>query len=197
MRGARRQWIQGVGLACAAWAPIRPALAAGGQHGRVEPPQAVPNITVIGDDGRRTTLAQRLVGRISAMQLMFTACSSTCPIQGATFAAVQELIAARPRLQLLSLSVDALGDDPQTLGRWRQRFAAGAGWRAVVPIVPDLDSLLDWVGRGPPRAVDSHSTQVLLFNEQARLVLRTVQLPDPQQIAALLIGLDQSRPLRS
>ena len=163
-----------------------------GQHGRIEPPQAPPDVALLRDDGMRTTLARQLNGRVTAMHFMFTGCVSSCPIQGAVFARVQASLAPRrlARVQLLSVSVDALGDDPATLSRWRERLSAGPDWRAAVPAPADVDRLTRWAGGVQPFAADTHATQVLLFDPRARLVFRTADLPDPAEVAQLLVALE-------
>ena len=94
--------------------------------GRVIPPRLLPRIAVLRDDGLRTTVDSLLIGRVTAVQLMFTGCSTVCPIQGALFAAAQ-------RVPLVSLSVDPLADDPAALTAWLAKHRARALWRAAVP----------------------------------------------------------------
>jgi protein SCO1/2 len=179
--------------ATAALLPPLPEVAAAGRHGRIEPPEAVPDVRLSMDDGRRTTLERQLRGRVTAVHFMFTGCTSTCPIQGATFARLQDLLGSRrtERMQLLSVSVDALGDDPPSLARWRQRLSAASLWRAGVPAPADLDGLLRWAGGERAGSADTHSTAVLLFDDRARLVFRTTDLPDAAALADLLVGLDR------
>jgi protein SCO1/2 len=188
----RRTLVALAALAAGAALPSRDA-AAIGRHGRIEPPEPVPEVALTIDDGRRTTLARQLRGRCTALHFMFTGCSSTCPILGATFARVQELIAPRrtERMQLLSVSVDALGDDAASLERWRRRLSAGPSWRAAVPAAADADRLLRWAGGERRGAADTHATQVLLLDDRARLVFRTTDLPDAGELAGLLVGLDR------
>ena len=171
-------------------APAAPA-AAFPRHGRIEPPEPVPDVAILRDDGRRTTLPAQLRGRLTALHFMFTGCTSTCPIQGATFARVQSRLdaAGDDRLQLLSISVDALGDDPAMLALWRGRLSAGVRWRAAVPLREQATRLIDWAGGGRPYGADTHATQVLLIDDRARLVLRSADLPDAGEIAGLLRAL--------
>lgn len=161
------------------------------RHGRIEPPEPVPDVAILRDDGWRTTLATQLRGRLTALHFMFTGCTSTCPIQGATFARVQSMLETPrdERLQLLSISVDALGDDPATLARWRSRLSARERWRAAVPVREQATRLVDWAGGGRPYGADTHATQVLLVDDRARLVLRSADLPDAAEIAGLLRAL--------
>jgi protein SCO1/2 len=128
-----------------------------------------------------------MAGKNTAVQLMFAGCSSICPVQGAIFAAVQAELgpAADPTLQLLSLSVDALGDDAAALAFWLRRFAAGPGWRAAALEPGDLaafQALLD----ASASASAGHSTAVYFFDASASLVWRTNDLPGAREVAATL-----------
>jgi len=189
----RRRLLHTIGIASAAGVALRPRDAgAFAKHGRIEPPEPIPEATVVRDDGTRLALAQQLRGRLTALHFMFTGCTSTCPIQGATFARLQEQLAPRrlDRLQLLSVSVDALGDDAASLARWRTRLSAGPQWRAAVPVAAHAERLLQWAGGGRPYGADTHATQVLLIDDRPRLVFRSIDLPDAKDIASLLVSLD-------
>ena len=128
-----------------------------------------------------------LHGKVTAMQLMFTSCSATCPIQGAIFADLQrQLIDASGPFRLLSLSIDPLGDEPKALRAWLQRFGADpARWSAALAVSKDLDLLLEFV-RGRARGADRHTPQVYLFNAEARLVYRSADLPPANSLADLM-----------
>ena len=132
-------------------------------------------------------MAALLQGRATALHLMFTGCSTVCPIQGAVFQRVQELLPDQlaPSRQLLSLSIDPLGDTPAAMSAWLRRFKAQDGWIAAAPAPRDLDRILELFGQGR-NAVESHSTQVNIINRQGELVWRTPQLPSAESIADLL-----------
>ncbi|WP_213955022.1 MULTISPECIES: SCO family protein [unclassified Variovorax] len=157
--------------------------------GEVRPPLPAPDIQVTSNGGSKSQLRDLLAGRATALQLMFTGCSSVCPIQGALFAQVQ---AALPRgdapLQLLSASIDPLGDDPRALTAWLGRFGAGPRWSAFSPAPASLDRWLDFLA-GRSVGPDKHTAQVYFFDRQARLVLRTVDFPRPAEVARLLAQL--------
>lgn len=151
-------------------------------YGPLRPPLAAPTLRLTGDDGRRFELTERLRGRITALQLMFTGCSATCPIQGALFGATAPLITGQREMQLLSLSIDPLGDSPQAVHSWLARFGTHANWQAAVPRIEDVDRLLDFV-RGRAAGADRHTAQVYLFDRQARLAFRTADMPPARFIA--------------
>ncbi|MCU4121656.1 SCO family protein [Variovorax sp. N23] len=156
--------------------------------GRVRPPIAAPALRLRGHDGRATTLTDALRGHATVVQLMFTGCSAICPLQGVLFASLQATLPVRGMadVQLLSLSIDPLGDDPKALHAWLGRFAAGPAWRAAAPAPADLDRLLTLLGRdGLPATAstgDRHSGRLSLFDREARLVWRTADLPPTTEV---------------
>ncbi len=160
--------------------------------GIVKPPLAVPPVKLVLHNGRQTTLREILTGRTTALQLMFTGCSAVCPIQGALFASVDSRLGAQtpalPNAQLLSVSIDPLGDDARALQAWRQRFDAGRLWTAASPAVKDLDPWLDFL-QGRSQGADRHTAQVYFFNTRAELVLRTVDFAPAPEIVKLLNAL--------
>jgi protein SCO1/2 len=157
--------------------------------GLVLPPLAPPPVRLRLQDGRAATPATLFEGRVTALQLMFTGCSATCPLQGALFAEVERQLLARRAapgdVQLVSASIDPLGDDPVALAAWLARFGAGGLWRAASPAVADLDRWLDFL-QGRRAGADRHTTQVFLFDRRGRLALRTVDLPPASEVVRLV-----------
>ncbi len=190
---ARRRVCAGAAAACAAAlglgvAPRTRAALVAADHGRVDPPVPIPAIPVRrAGDGATTDLAALLRDRASALHLMFTGCSSVCPIQGAIFQRVQALLPdQRARgIQLVSLSIDPLDDTPRAMRAWLERFDARDGWIAVAPQPQDLDRLRDLFGQGRD-AVESHATQVNIIDRRGELVFRTPELPSADAIANIL-----------
>lgn len=154
--------------------------------GPVQPPQPAPATRLLTHEGTATDLRSLLRGRITALQLMFTTCSVTCPIQGALFAQAQGLVLgdnATP-MRWLSLSIDPRNDDPAALRRWLQRFGAGPHWIAAAPHIDDVEPLLQAL-RGRSKGPDRHVGQVFFFDRQAQLVFRSADLPSAQQVVSL------------
>jgi protein SCO1 len=179
-------------LAAAAWAGAclvlgRPPAARAHGIGIVTPPVALPlDLRVLRSDGARLPLRRLLLGRTTALQLMFTGCSETCPLQGALFAGVQEQAARRggrccgARFQLLSLSIDPM-DDARSLAAWLRRFGAGRNWLAAVPAAGDIDTLRAVLQSGAP-ALRAHSSQVFFVDPGGRLVWRSEDLPPTELV---------------
>lgn len=190
----RRRLLQ----AGAAWLAL-PAVAARAQAqapakahappGPVQPALAAPALRLTPSSGPAETLPALLKGRVTALQLMFTGCSATCPIQGAMFAEVQRQLAAVQApadWRLLSVSIDPLSDGAPQLKAWLERFGAQpARWRAAAPDVKEVDTLFNFL-QGETDGVDRHSSQVFVFDRQAALAWRTLDLPSLKQVMTAL-----------
>ena len=157
--------------------------------GFVNPPQTPPAVPVLLHDGRQTSLAALFKGRVTALQLMFTTCSATCPIQGALFASIEDkLLTAKPptpQAQLISLSIDPLGDGPAQLSKWLKGFGSGKAWLAASPSMNALDPFLDFL-QGRAKTSDRHTGQVYFFDPRGQLVLRTIDFPPAEQVVQRL-----------
>lgn len=189
-RRGRRTALAALGAWACAPALAQKAPPAHDPFGPLRPPLALPRLGIVDEDGQRGELGARLRGRITALQLMFTGCSATCPIQGALFAEAQRLVGgAAFAPQFLSVSIDALGDTPQKLAAWLQGFKAAPGWSAALPRVADVDAIVERLGSGGekrPPGPDPHTGQVYLFDRKAELVMRTPSMPTPAQITEAL-----------
>lgn len=159
-------------------------LAVAGGAGAASLAAPAPAVLLTDTAGRRRPLPELLQGRPTLVQLMFTGCGTVCPAQGLLFAT----LAARARpvpVQWLSISIDALGDDPARLKAWQARFGAHPDWLAAVPAPAEVDRLNDFL-RGAPVKPGTHGTQVFVFDAAARLVHRTADNPSPAELEALI-----------
>jgi len=157
--------------------------------GPVRPPLSLPAIKVVRHDGSSASLPELLHGKVTALQFMFTGCSQTCPLQGALFAAIQQKL---PRnlessVQLISISIDSLGDDPRALSAWLRQFSAAPNWIAAVPSAADLERLRAALQQNND-ARDNHTGQVFVINREGLLVWATEDLPPVEVVLRQLIN---------
>jgi protein SCO1/2 len=171
-------------IAAAGMLPARVSRAHAPPFGPVVPAAPAPSLWLRRDDRAEIELRQHLTGKITGVQLMFTACTATCPIQGALFAAVARRL-RDPDFQLLSLSIDPTTDTPERLRAWLGRFEAPARWRAAAPRADGLDTVLGFF-RGRSAGADRHTAQVYVIDRQARFAFRTSDLPAAAQVADVM-----------
>ncbi len=158
-----------------------------GSIGPVKPPIRVPDIDIISSDGFRGPLREQLLGRVTAIQLMFTKCRSICPIEAATFVRTQEVLASGSSngIQLLSLSIDPLTDTPDVLAAWLAGLNARPGWTAASPAKADLARARQFFD-GVSSLGEDHSTAMSLIDGAGLLVWRTSELPAPEEVVKML-----------
>jgi protein SCO1/2 len=189
---SRRALFRGIVGAGVALALPRRARAHNGP-GLVSPPATPPATALTFDDGRACTLRDALDARVTALQLVFTRCQATCPIQGALFGRAARTLGDRvAAAQWLSVSLDPAHDTPSVLGAWRGRFGPAPRWRAARPEPRDLPALFEFLNArqdGP----DNHTAQVYFFDRAGRLVLRSVDFPSPDTVVAHLVALAARR----
>ena len=150
------------------------------------PAIAIPRLACVCSDGRSTTLLELLNGKTTAVQLMFTGCSAICPMQGALYARIQSYLTdhAKRNIQLLSLSIDPLSDDPKALSGWLKRLDAREGWIAAAPAMAALTQMTTlFNGRAAP---DTPAARFAVRHD-GQLVWRTADLPAPRDVVDLLV----------
>ncbi len=179
------------GLAASLALGAGPALAHG-SIGPLKPPVEAPDIDILLSDGARRPLREQLLGRATAIQLMFTTCKSICPVEAATFLRTQEALAAYPSdgIQLLSLSIDPLTDTPAALAAWLEGLGARPGWIAASPMGTDLARARQAFD-GVSNLGEDHTTAMSLIDGAGRLVWRTVELPAPHEVVDLLLQMQR------
>ncbi|MEJ8849169.1 SCO family protein [Variovorax rhizosphaerae] len=186
--GRRRFLVALSGMAVAAAAPTSAlahathAAPAGGSPTQtlLLPARPVSRLRLRMVGGGTSELRTLVGGQVTAVQLMFTGCGTTCLTQGALFAALQDRLAGQRRDgRLLSISIDALGDDPKVLAGWLGRFGAQRGlWSAGVPSVQETDRLLAEFSIGA-LAVNAAEHLNRVFVVDAGGYLRVVTSLDP------------------
>jgi protein SCO1/2 len=187
MLTTRRSFLAGCGAAllCSRSGPVL----AHNNAGVVSPPVPPPAVQLDLDDGRSTTLAKLLHGRVTALQMMFTSCKATCPIQGAVFGhAAKALGDTIPTAQWLSISIDPERDDPKALAAWMKRFGSHPRWRAGRPTPTQLTSLVDFLKSAAP-GPDRHTAQVYFFDRKGQLTMRSVDFPPSTELTRVIADL--------
>jgi protein SCO1/2 len=160
--------------------------AAHSNAGRVLPRVAPPRMPLTLQDKKQTSLQKLLPGHVTALQLVFTRCRATCPIQGALFgAAAKELGERLPQAQLISISIDPANDDPAALDTWLKRHGQSARWRAAQPTAKGVEAFMDFL-KARANGPDRHTGQVYYFDRKGQLALRSVDFPPAQEVVRAL-----------
>ena len=117
-----------------------------------QPGQAVPNFKFVNQSGRTVTMDQ-FRGKVLLVTFIYTRCPlpDYCIRMSRNFAAVQQLLAADPRLygkiHLLSISFDPRYDTPKVLRSYGTMYTGDRGdaafshWDFAVPPASELDAV--------------------------------------------------------
>lgn len=146
----------------------------------------VPDIAVQTHDGREVHFYADLIkDRVTAINFIFTSCTTVCPLMGVRFAQLQPLL---PKdITLVSVSIDPTNDTPARLDAWAQRVGANPGWTLVTGAKPDIDELLRALGTQIADPA-SHTPLVIIIDDRdGKLAMQRVDgLADPKTLARLL-----------
>src|SRR3954470_22344508 len=144
----------------------RPA-AAGGPWGG----DYFPNVPLITQDGKVVRLYDDLLkGKSVAINLVYTTCRASCPLETARLVQLQRLLGERVGKDIFfySISIDPKRDTPEILKAYMQRYHVGPGWQFLTGKEEDiklvahklgLSSLTDAANR------DGHQPSLMVGNE--------------------------------
>ncbi len=151
--GRSRSWVANVGLALALPALALPNLAwAQDPHRHHHPPAAsptytrsvhayaVPDVRLVDTEGRDVRLIDVLDHRGPLLlQFIFTTCPGVCPALSATLSAAQDHLGDdRPRVRMVSITIDPEHDTPEHLANYAARFGADRQWQFLTGRLDDV-----------------------------------------------------------
>lgn len=178
----RRSFLVRSSLACVGL--VTAALKPGASHAQARP-EAAPSFYdgFVGmrllDQAGQPLQLNSLRGKVVLFNFMFTACATTCPVQTHALAQLQRQLtpAVRARMHLVSVSLDALSDTPQTMKAFAAKFQVNhANWSFVTGRPEDIYRLAEalWLFRdGKGKApLDAHNTSLWLVDAQGVLRAR-------------------------
>lgn len=146
---------------------------------------AIKDIRVVTQDGRRVRFYSDLVkGRVVAINFIFTNCTTVCPLMGARFARLQQLV-GNADVSLLSVSIDPATDTPERLAAWSRKLGARPGWTLVTGAKTDIDALTASLGVASANPGD-HAPIVLVIDDRHGKWQRLDGLTDPARLAKIL-----------
>ncbi|MFP8779518.1 SCO family protein [Hydrogenophaga sp. RWCD_12] len=155
------------------------------------PAPAVPDVSLLDQDGRALRLPELLRGRAVVVSFFFTGCTTVCPPQTALLREAARQWQTLPALRdvlVVSISVDPLGDGPPQLRDYARRFdlplGAAAGWVLLTGSPAPVRSVLGAFGVSSG-AADQHSSLLWLGDEVKGRWARTSALNPPAMTTRL------------
>jgi len=165
----------------------KPAAANGGAES-----SHFPNVELITQDGKKVHFYDDLIkGKIVAIDLIYTTCRYSCPLETARLAQVQKKLGDRVGKDIFfySISIDPDHDTPEVLKAYMQQFHVGPGWTFLTGKKEDIIFLGKRLGLYTTPAVnaDGHIAHLLIGNEAIGQWVRSSALDNPS-FQARMIG---------
>jgi protein SCO1/2 len=149
----------------------------------------LPNVVLTTHEGRTVRFYDDLVdGKIVAINLVYTSCRYSCPLETARLAQVQRLLGDRMGRDVFfySITIDPEHDTPAVLKEYAQRFRAGPGWLFLTGARADIELVATKLGLYAANSrsnADGHVPFLLVGNAATGQWMRNSALDHPQFIA--------------
>lgn len=149
------------------------------------------DLPLVDHQGATRRFRSEVIGdSIVAVTVVYTSCTTVCPVISAIFQRVQEQLEAElgERVTLISISVDPARDTPRRLADYRQRFAAQPGWVWLTGERANVVRVLDGLGAYTPDP-DDHPIMVVVGDGRSDRWQRDYGLPAPDDIVTRINAL--------
>ena len=110
---------------------------------------SAPDFTLTdGLSGEAVTLSS-LRGNVVAMAFLYTHCPDVCPLTAALFSAAQKRLGTDAgRVRFVAVSVDPVGDTPQSVRSFSEQHDLSANWHYLIGPVAQLQPVWNAYGVG-------------------------------------------------
>jgi protein SCO1 len=151
-----------------------------------------PNVELITQDGKVVHFYDDLIkGKIVVIDLIYTHCVDSCPLETARLVQVQKLLADAMGKEIFfySITIDPKRDTPEVLKDYSEKYHVGPGWTFLTGKKADIDMLSKKLGlyqEPDPNDRDGHSPAVLIGNEPGGQWMRNAATDNPRFLANLI-----------
>jgi len=150
-----------------------------------------PNIELTTQDGKTVHFYDDLIkGKIVAIDLIYTTCQYSCPLETARLAQVQKILGDRVGKDIFfySITIDPANDTPAVLKAYAKKFHAGPGWTFLTGKKEDIEFLSKKLGlySDPGATLDGHTPHLLLGNEPLGQWMRNSALDNPRFLSQMI-----------
>jgi protein SCO1 len=148
-----------------------------------------PNIELITQNGQKVRFYDDLIkGKVVAINLIYTTCKYSCPLETARLVQLQKLVGNRMGKDVFfySISIDPEHDTPEVLKEYAEKYHVGPGWLFLTGKVADIKLLSHKLGLDSlPSAddPDGHTPHLLIGNEATGLWMKNTALDNTRFLA--------------
>jgi len=166
-----------------------------------------PNVPLITQDGKVVRFYDDLLkGKAVAINLMYTHCSGSCPLETARLAQVQKLLEDRVGKEIFfySITIEPDRDPPEVLKEYAARFHAKPGWLFLTGKMEDIKLIAGKLGLSSltdGSNKDGHLPTLMVGNEATGQWMRNSAVDNPRFLAMtmtrFLDGFKNAKPVKS
>jgi protein SCO1 len=145
----------------------------------------IPDVQLTDQNGHQVRFASGVLRQRPALiSFIYTRCTTTCPLVGATVATVTDKLQADPeKLAVVSITVDPDYDTPDRLLNWRKAHGDIPQWTLLTGVKRDINQLLRSLGAYSPNLED-HSEILLVGPNASGQWIRMSSLAPWDKVAA-------------
>jgi protein SCO1/2 len=151
-----------------------------------------PNVVLTTQDGTKVHFYDDLLkGKIVVIDLIYTHCVDSCPLETARLAQVQRMLGDRVGKDIFfySITLDPKRDTPEVLKDYAQKYGAGPGWLFLTGSKSDIDLISRKLGlysAAAARTRDGHQPAVLIGNEATGQWIRNSATDNPRFLSIMI-----------
>ena len=151
-----------------------------------------PNVPLTTQDGKTVRFYDDLLkGKRFIINLMYTECGDSCPLETARLAQVKKILGDHlgRDIYFYSLSIDPKRDTPAALKAYAEKFHTGPGWLFLTGDKADIDLIRRKLGlhaRANENGLTDHTTSVMIGNEPTGEWIKDSSLDNPQYMASIV-----------
>lgn len=148
-----------------------------------------PNVELITQDGKKVRFYDDLIkGKVVAIELMYTNCRYSCPLETARLVQLQKLLAERMGKEVFfySITIEPQRDTPEVLKAYAEKYHVGPGWTFLTGKEADIKLISKNLGLDKlpnPDDPDGHTPSLLIGNDATGLWMRNSALDNTKFLA--------------
>lgn len=155
------------------------------------PADRFPNIELTTQDGKKVHFYDDLIkDKIVAINLIYTHCEYSCPLETARLVQVQKILGDRVGKDIFfySITIDPRRDTPEVLKAYAEKYHVGPGWLFLTGKKEEIDFLSKKLGlySDPALSLDGHTAHLLIGNEPMGQWMRDSALDNPRFLSQMI-----------
>jgi protein SCO1/2 len=148
-----------------------------------------PNTPLVTHEGEKVHFFDDLIeGKVVVINIIFTACTDSCPLDTARMAKIQHILGDRvgKDIFMYSISIDPERDTPEVLAEYAKRFRARPGWKFLTGDADEITHLQKKLGlyiAGLDELTKDHNMSLLIGNQRTGQWMKRSPMDSPYFIA--------------